>query len=211
MARGNSPWSLGTLLLGWLSLLRWWTAGILVIVVGTIGVVRLARQIHSRRQAILSEIAGSSLGLASAGIILLTCAWAAIYTAAPEIQYDALYVNAYLPQLWAQTGHIGSLAGHVQFELDGWFQLLATYGHLLDGPSVGRYLQLIGLACAACSVWWWGRRYGALGPLAAVAVAVTPHLLWQADTADDDLLIALAAFALCVAVVESLRRTRATT
>jgi hypothetical protein len=202
---GIGPWSLGTLLLGWLSLLRWWTVGILLIVVGTIGIVRLTTQIRLHRQAILGEITGSTLGLASAGLILLTCAWAAIYTAAPELQFDALYVNAYLPELWAHTGHIGSLSGHVQFELDGWFQLLATYGHMFGGPSVGRYMQLTCLLCVASAVWWWGRRHGALGPIAAVAVAVTPHLLWQAGTADDDLLLALAAFALCLAVVESLQ------
>ena len=83
--------------------------------------------------------------------------------------------------------------------------MLATYGHLLDGPSVGRYLQLIALACTAVAVWWWGRRHGALGPLAAVAVAVTPHLLWQASTADDDLLLALSALAFCFAIIQSLR------
>jgi hypothetical protein len=202
---GIAPWALGTQMLGWVSLLRWWTVGILVILFGTIGIIRLAGQIRANRQAILGELAESPLGLACAGLILLTCSWAAIYTAAPEIQFDALYAKAYLPQIWAQTGTIGSLSAHVQLNIVGWFQVLAIYGHLLDGPSVGRYMQLIGLLCAAVAFWWWGRRHGALGPLAAVAVAVTPHLFWQASTAYDDLLLALAALALCVAVVESLQ------
>lgn len=202
---GIGPLSLGTILLGRLSVLRWWSAGIFVIVVGTVGSVRLGTQIFARRHSILHEVGSSAVGLASAGLILLTCAWAAIYTAAPEIQVDALSAKAYLPQLWAETGHIGSLTAHVQLNVTGWFQVLAVYGHLLDGPAVGRYMQLLGLMFTATAFWWWGHRHGALGPLAAVAVAVTPHLFWQASTADDDLLLALCALGLCVAVVETMR------
>jgi hypothetical protein len=202
---GIAPLSLGTLLLGRLSVLRWWTAGIVVVAVGTIGLVRLLTRVLARRRSLLREIGSSPVGLASAGLILLVCAWAAIYTAAPEIQYDPLYGKAYLPQLWAQTGYIGSIPQHVQLEITGWFQVLAVYGHLLGGVAVGRYMQLLGLMFAASALWWWGRRHGQLGPLAAVAVVVTPHLFWQASTADDDLLLALAALAMCVAVVESLR------
>jgi hypothetical protein len=201
---GIGPWSLGALLLGRLSLLRWWTAGLLLVVAGLIGGVRLSRRLFASRRSILSEI-GAPAGLVSAGIIMLTCAWAAIYTAAPEIQVDALAAKAYLPQLWAQTGHIGSLATHAQLETTGWFQVLAVYGHLLGGTAVGRYLQLLGLLLTGAAFWWWGSRHGALGPLAAAAVVVTPHLFWQASTADDDLLLALCALAMCVAVVEAMR------
>jgi hypothetical protein len=202
---GIGPWSLGTLVLGRLSLLRWWTMGILVVLFGTIGCVRLGARILVHRRSIIDDVGRSSLSLVSAGLILLTCGWAAIYTAAPEVQYDALYAKSYLPELWARSGHIGSLVQHVQFEITGWFQVLATYGHLLDGPSVGRYLQLLGLICAAVTIWWWGSRYGPFGPLAAVAVVVTPHLFWQASTADDDLLLALCALAFCIAIVDSVR------
>lgn len=201
---GIAVLSLGTLLLGRLSVLRWWTGGIVVIGVGSVGCVRLLSRVYARRQSLLKEIGNSPLGLASVGIILLVCAWAAIYTAAPEIQFDALYGKAYLPELWAQTGYIGSIPQHVQLEITGWFQVLAVYGHLLGGAAVGRYMQLLGLALAAAAFWWWGRRYGQLGPLAAVAVVVTPHLFWQASTADDDLLLALGALAMCAALVESL-------
>jgi hypothetical protein len=201
---GIGPWSLGALLLGRLSFLRWWTAGLLVIMAGLIGGIRLSRRLYASRRSILSEI-GTPVGLVSAGLILLTCAWAAIYTAAPEIQVDALSAKAYLPQLWAQTGHIGSLATHAQLETTGWFQVLAVYGHLLGGAAVGRYLQLLGLLLTGAAFWWWGRRHGALGPIAAAAVVVTPHLFWQSSTADDDLLLALCALAMCVAVVEAMR------
>jgi hypothetical protein len=202
---GIGPWSLGTIALGRLSLVRWWTVGVLVVLFGVIGSIRLGVRIMAHRRSIAEEVGRSAVSLAAAGLILLSCAWAAIYTAAPELQFDALYGKAYLPELWARTGHIGSLVRHVQFEISGWFQTLATYGHLLGAPAVGRYLQLFGLMCAAATIWWWGRRHGALGPLAAVAVVVTPHLFWQTSTADDDVLLALCALALCIAVVESLR------
>jgi hypothetical protein len=202
---GIGPWSLATTALGRVSLLRWWTVGVLVVVVGAIGCVRISKRILAHRRSIASELVGSSMALASAGLILLTLGWAAIYTAAPEIEYDALYGKAYLPELWARTGHISAIVQHVQDSITGWFQVLAIFGHLLGATAVGRYLQLLGLMFAAATFWWWGRRHGAFGPLAAVAVAVTPHLFWQSSTADDDLLLALGALAFCVAVVESLR------
>lgn len=202
---GIGPWSLGIVVLGRLSLVRWWTVGILLIFIGASGVVRLCSRISVHRRTIVREVGKSSIGLASAGLVLLTLGWAAIYTAAPEVQYDALYGKAYLPELWARTGHISSILQHVQDAITGWFQILATSGHLFGATGVGRYLQLIGLICTVVGVWWWGHRHGAFGPLAAVAIAVTPHLFWQASTADDDLLLALCAFAFCVAIVESLR------
>ncbi|HEY2141442.1 MAG TPA: hypothetical protein VGG98_05225 [Solirubrobacteraceae bacterium] len=203
---GIGPLSLFTSLLGRISLLRWWTGGLVIIALGTLGTVRLLTRIYARRSVLLHEIGHSSLSLAGAGLLLVIFAWTAIYTAAPEIQFDSLYAKEYLPQLWAQTGHIGSLASHVQLEVTGWFQTLAVYGHLLGGDAVGRYMQLLGLMFTAIAVWWWGRRHGALGPLAAVAVAVTPHLFWQASTADDDLLLAACGLAMCFAVVETIRR-----
>jgi hypothetical protein len=202
---GIGPWSLGLIALGRLSLVKWWTVGVLFVLIGVIGLVRLSARVLAHRSSIANELGRSSTSLASAGLILLTCGWAAIYTAAPEIQYDALYGKAFLPELWARTGHIGSIVQHVQDAITGWFQVLATNGHLLGATGVGRYLQLLGLMFTVTAVWWWGRRQGALGPLAALAIAVTPHLFWQASTADDDLLLALCALAFCVAVVESLR------
>ncbi len=202
---GIGPWALATILLGRISLVKWWTLGILVVLFGAVGFVRLLAQVRERRAAIAREIGSSPLTLASAGLILLTTGWAAIYTAAPEIQYDALYGKASLPEQWARTGHIGSLVQHVQFEITGWFQILATLGHLFGATAVGRYLQLAGLMMAAVAIWWWGRRHGPLGPLAAVAIVVTPAIFWQASTADDDILLALCALALAIAIVESLR------
>ncbi|MCW3028963.1 MAG: hypothetical protein JWN81_2174 [Solirubrobacterales bacterium] len=202
---GIAPWSLGTLALGRLSLIKWWTLGILLVLFGAVGILRLTQRIYARRQVIVRELGKSPLNMAVAGLILFVLGWAAIYTAAPELQFDALYGKVYLPELWARSGHIGSIAQHVQFEISGWFQLLATGGHLLGAESIGRYLQLLGVGGTAAAVWWWGRRHGAFGPLAALADVVTPQIFWQASTADDDVLLALAALALCVAVIESLR------
>ncbi len=202
---GIGPWSLATTLLGRISLVKWWTLGVAVVLFGAIGFVRLLARTRHRRAAILGEVGSSAVNLASAGVIMVTAGWAAIYTAAPEIQYDALYGKASLPEQWARTGHIGSLVQHVQFEITGWFQVLATLGHLFGATAVGRYMQLIGLLVAGVAIWWWGRRYGALGPLAAVAVVVTPAVFWQASTADDDILLSLSALALMIAVVESAR------
>ena len=201
---GIVPWSLLMILLGRVGLIDWWSA-VPIAALGAIGCVRLAARVASRRRAIARELDASALTRTCAGVTLLTCGWAAIYTAAPELQYDALYGKAALPAIWARTGHIGSLVQHVQFEITGWFQVLATYGHALGATSVGRYMQLLGLLLAPAAAWWWGRRYSALGPLAAVVVVATPQLFWQASTADDDLLLALCAIALCIAIVESSR------
>jgi hypothetical protein len=202
---GIGPWSLATVALGHVSLVKWWTLGVPIVVFGTIGCWRLAARVAARRPAIATELGRSSVTIASAGLILLTLGWAAIYTAAPEIQYDALYGKVYLPELWARTGQITAIVQHVQDSVVGWFQLLAIFGHLFDATAIGRYLQLLGLMFTAATIWWWGHRHGVFGPLAAVAVIVTPHLFWQASTADDDLLLAFSAFAFCVAIVESIR------
>lgn len=202
---GIAPWSLAITILGRLTLVKWWTLGLALLAIGAIGCWRLAGRLRARREAIAVALVGSRLAATSAGLITLMCGWAAIYTAAPEIQYDALYGKAFLPEFWARTGHVASITQHVQDAITGWFQVLAIGGHLFDATAVGRYMQLIGLISMAAAVWWWGRRYGSFGPIAALAVAVTPHLFWQASTADDDLLLALAGLAFCMAIVQSLR------
>lgn len=201
---GIAPWGLAITVLGRLSLVKWWTVGLALLAIGSLGCYRLAVLLIARRRALEQALGGTRLAAASAGLITLMCSWVAIYTAAPEVQYDALYGKAFLPEFWARTGHIASIVQHVQDAITGWFQILAVSGHLFGATAVGRYMQLIGLICVACAVWWWGRRYGAFGPIAALAVALTPHLFWQASTADDDLLLALAGFAFCVAIVSSM-------
>ena len=202
---GLVPLSLYMILLGRVSLIEWWSAGVPLVAIGCVGCVRLATRLYGLRRRIAAELDASALTRTCAGLTLLTCGWAAIYTAAPELQYDALYGKAALPAIWARTGHMGSLVQHVQFEITGWFQVLATYGHVLGSESVGRYMQLLGLMLAPAAMWWWGRRHNVLGPLAAIVVVATPQLFWQASTADDDLLLALCAIALCTAIVQATR------
>ena len=75
------------------------------------------------------------------GAALLNLSWIAIRTAAPEIQFDALYGKAYLPELWARTGGISTILTHFQFSVVGWVQILATPGNLFGATAVGRYMQ----------------------------------------------------------------------
>lgn len=206
---GIGPLSLLTLLLGHLSLLKWWTIGLVVMVLGLLGLLRGGTSLWKARREIARELTVSPVAVVSAGMILLTAAVAAIYTAAPEIQFDPLYGKAYLPLLWAHTGSIGRMLTHPQLNETGWFQMLASWGDLIHADATGRYLQLIALAMLAAAIWSWARRFGTLGPLAAVVTALTPMFFWQATTADDDLLLALATFAVSVAAFELLHSQRA--
>lgn len=202
---GAGPLCLLTLLLGRLSLFKWWTMGLLVVVLGLLATADALRLLWPRRQTLFAEVTATPLAVTAAGLILLTLSVAAIYTSAPELQYDALYGKQYLPSLWAYTGTIGPLTRHIQLNIGGWFQFVASWGDLLHAPATGRYLQLLGFAAAPIAIWTWTRRFNWFGPLAAAAAAITPALFWQATTADDDLLLALAGFALAVAVYEALQ------
>ena len=200
---GIAPLCLLTLLLGRLSIFKWWDMGLLVLALGALGAVRAGRLAWQRRQALTQEILATPLSAAAAGLVLFTLAVVAVYTAAPEVEYDPLYGKAYLPLLWAHTGTIGPLTRHAQLNATGWFQLVAAWGDLFGGVAVGRYLQLFALAGAAAAAWSWGRRFNCLGPLAAAALVLTPALFWQGTTGDDDLPLAVAAFALTVAVLDA--------
>jgi hypothetical protein len=202
---GIAPLSLLTLLLGRLSIFRWWDMGLLVLGLGVMGAVRAGRLAWQRRRRVAEEVLATPLTAAGAGVVLLALAVVAIYAAAPEVEFDPLYAKAYLPLLWAHTGTIGPLTRHIQLNITGWFQVVAAWGDLFGGVATGRYLQLFALGGAAAIVWSWARRFNGLGPVAAAAVVITPAVFWQGTTADDDLLLAVAAFALTVAALEAYR------
>jgi hypothetical protein len=181
---------------GWL---RWWTVAVPVGVLGLTALPAVARAAAGvlRRQPTRLEAASAALAAGVLGV-------AAIYAAAPDVTFDALAMKAYLPTHWAHTGSIVPSKVHGQLMVSGFAQVLAVPGHLAGAPGVGRYMQWLSFAGLIASVWWIARRSG-WAPLAAAAVAVTPHLFWQATTAYDDAVLALGAVALAAAVVVLLR------
>ncbi len=198
---GFAGLGLVVLLLGRLGILAWWSAGALTIAVGALGAWSAVRAGWERRGPAWEALAGSRIGAACAGLLLLQLGWALVWLSAPEIMYDALYAKAYLPQLWAQTGSIGPLLVHPVLNVTGLMQIVAAPGHAVGAPNVGRDLQAIAWVLLVGTTWWWAGRRSAIGPLAALAVGVVPHLVWQTATADDDLMLAAGAMALAIAVL----------
>jgi hypothetical protein len=187
-------------LLGRLGLFRWWTAGLLVIALGLSAGVPAARVLAAqlgRRDRLTRP------GAAAAAIGLLLLALAAVFAAAPELMYDALYSKGWLPSEWARRGELDLFPEHPHVSVIGLGPLLAVPGHLLDAEGTGRYLQLLCAAGAVAGVWWLARR-SPWAPVAAGALAITPHLLWQAGTAYDDAILTLAAVGLAAGVVRLL-------
>jgi hypothetical protein len=203
---GTVVLGLALLLLGRIGILEWWLAGVPVLAVGALGTVRLARVLAAgSARAAWAHVSGSRLGAASASVALLLFGLAAVFAAAPEIMFDPLYAKVWLPAEWARTGEIGPLVKHPVLNTLGFGQLLAVPGHLAGAEGVGRYLQLLAVALLVTAVWW-GARGSAWAPLVAGALAITPHLFWQATTAMDDALLALAAVCMALAVIRALER-----
>ena len=194
---------LAVLAVGHLGLLRWWTLGVPILVLGAFG---LARAVAARKRP-LGELYraqfDSRLGAMAATAVVLLLAIAAVFAAAPELMYDALYGKAWMPAEWARIGTIGASELHPALNLEGLAQLIAVPGHLVGAPAIGRYLQWVAFAAVVGSVWWTLRR-SPWAPLVAGVVAVTPGLFWQATTAYDDLLLCLGALGLASAVIITL-------
>lgn len=201
---GLAVTGLGILVLGRLHALAWWSAGALTIALGVLGAVTAARAGWSRRQAAWTAVAGSPVGAACAGLLLLQLGWAIVWLSAPEIMFDPLSGKTYLPQLWAHTSSIGPLLTHPQLNVAGLAQIVAVSGHTVSAHDVGRALEALTWIVLAGTIWWAGRRSIA-GPLAALAVGIVPQVVWQATTADDDLLLSLAALALAIGVLRTAR------
>lgn len=199
-----AAWLAGTVSLGLVILaagragaLRWWTVAVPVVALGLTAVPPAARALRAvaARPPELTRA-----GAAAASVMALLLAVASVFTAAPELMYDALYAKAWVPSEWARTGSIDGMPMHPVLNNLGFAQVLAVPGHLAGAEGVGRYLQLLAAASVPAAVWWVARR-SAWAPIAALAVAVTPHLFWQATTAYDDALLVLAVVGLAAAVV----------
>ncbi len=73
---------------------------------------------------------------------------------------------------------------------------------MLHAPDVGRFIDF-GLAVVIVA-WLWhrGDRLGrAVGPLAALVVALTPEIVWQASTVYDDLFLGFLVLGAAASVV----------
>ena len=206
---GTATIGLPLLLVGRAGLLRWWTVGVVVLALGGVALLQLARTAKPLIGSTWSALTESRLAAACAALVMLPAGLAAVWTAAPELMFDALYSKAWLPAEWARTGDISSLRDHVILNLYGFAQLLAIPGHLLGADGVGRYMQWLAVGAIPASLWWFLRSRTPWAPLAAAAVAVTPMLFWEATTAYDDALLALAAIAFAQAVVVLLESPRA--
>jgi hypothetical protein len=192
-------------LLGRLHVIEWWTAGLFVVVVGVIGLVAAGRAAVRNGTAIAQAVTASPLSAAAAGLIALQLGLAMVWLSAPDIMFDALYGKAYLPALWAHTGEIGPLVRNPALNLAGLAQVIATPGHSLGSEDVGRWLQDLSWVATVATLWWWGGKRSAVGPVAALALALTPHLMWQNSTAFDDNVLMLPAVAVTIAVIRTLQ------
>ncbi|MGH2945588.1 MAG: hypothetical protein ACRDPC_04895 [Solirubrobacteraceae bacterium] len=197
------------LAVGRAGLLTWWTAGIPILAIGLLGAVRLTGALGgSGARAVWSAVSSTRLAAASAALCVLTLGLASVWTAAPELAYDALAYKAWLPAEWARTGGIAPLTLHPLLNFLGFTQIVATPGHLVGAEGVGRYIQWLALAAVAASIWW-GARRSPWAPVAAMAVVLTPQMLWQATTAYDDAVLALAGVAFALAVLRLLSEPEA--
>ncbi len=198
---GVAPVGLWELGIGRAGLLTWWLAGVPVLAVGAYGTAQLLQRCRGgRARAAIEHVTGGRVPAACAAVVLLGLGLASVWTAAPEIMFDALYGKAWLPAEWSRLGEIAPLTIHPVLNTVGFAQLLAVPGHLLGADGVGRYLQWLAVGAVVASIWH-AKWRSPWAPVAAAAIAVTPQLFWQATTAFDDGLIVLGALALALAVV----------
>jgi hypothetical protein len=190
LAAGLGILGLVVFLLGLADLIRWWTAGLLTVVVGLAGLVLLLRS--QRWRALPASVTSTRFRAGAAGILGVQLAYATVWAGAPEVQYDALQYKAWLPAYWAFTGEIdaATFTDNPRSVYLGLSQLVATPAHTVGAPGVGRYLQLALAVSFAVVLWRLGSRIGpAVGAIGALVVALAPQVLWQTTTAYDDLFL----------------------
>lgn len=190
LAAGLGLLGLLVFLLGLAGLIRWWTVGLLTVAVGLAGLVLLVRS--QRWRALPAAVTSTRFRAGAAGILGVQLAYATVWAGAPEVEYDALQYKAWLPALWSFTGEIdaATFTDNPRSVYLGLAQLVATPGHTVGAPGVGRYLQLALAALFAVVLWRLGSRIGpAVGAIGALVVALAPQVLWQATTAYDDLFL----------------------
>ena len=179
-----------------------------VLLIGIVGGTTLWRRTASPpRQAFRSAwdrlLALGPAEQAAIAIALVVIGAVSIWTAAPDVMWDPNWGKAWLPSLWADTGQIAAYPFDAQTFAGGSSLYMATVGHLVGADAIGRYLELfIGVLLAGFAWRLCRPRAGAaIAAFAGLAFLVTPHVVWQMGTADDDLLLCLLAGALVIAVL----------
>jgi hypothetical protein len=182
---------LAVFLLGLIGLIRWWTIGLATVLVGAAGLVALAR-VERRPRAAAAGLWSTRFRAAAAGILGVQGAYATIWAAAPDVQYDALQYKAWLPAYWAFTGEISgeTFTDNPRSVYLGLGGLVSTPAHTVGAPGVGQYLQLLLAALFVVVAWRLGSRVGpTIGAVGALVVGLTPHVVWQSSTAYDDIFL----------------------
>jgi hypothetical protein len=137
-----------------------------------------------------------------AAAVATVTAFAAIWAAAPEIQYDAVYAKVWLRQVWAWNGQITFPVEHPVLAMFGTGYVAPVAGHLSGAPAVGRWMQFfLALGLTWILARWTNRLLPALTAVIAVGFALTPHVIWQMSTANDDLMLTLLVVGLVIAVL----------
>ena len=127
--------------------------------------------------------------------VLLAPVWG--WLAAPDLQFDALYAKQWLPATWAAGHAITFPLNHPVLNAIGSGLFLSVPGHLIHGGDVGRYLQaLFGVVVIVTPLELVVRERSKgfsfpawLAPITVFALATSGQLIWQMQTAYDDMSI----------------------
>lgn len=189
-------------ILGRSGLLSWWAALVLI----GVPCATWPRHLKRPKRRLLTSVQAlgdTRVSFCVYVVLAVLAGWEAVWSSAPEIQYDALSAKAWLPQHWAHLGRITTMAQHPQTVLTGSAEILAYPADLLHAFSAGRYLQYGIVLVMAASLWRWGARWNVMaGPIGAFIAGTTPMLIWQASTAYDDAFLAMWALALAIGAYE---------
>jgi len=201
LALGYSAVAIAVFLVGMAGLLRWWTVGIGTLVVAVAAAVVAARRLRANWPPAVQLGRVEALLLSFVG---LCAAYAAIWTSAPEVQYDAVYAHTWISEGWATAGRIRFSTIHPVVNMFGSGYVFPIPTHLLGAHESERWLQY-GLALViALGIWRLARPYGStFAALAAVAFLITPHVVWQMSTAYDDLALTLLVAGLAAAILRA--------
>jgi hypothetical protein len=187
--------------IGAVGAIRWWNVGLAVLAGGIVSSVIFVRRNWGSDHLAVS---GSRLRSFCLSIIGLTASYGAIWAAAPDIQYDAVYGHVWQASAWAFDGRIGFSLTHPTANMFGSSYIVSVPAALLGAHDAGRWVQYFLALALAVMIWRLCDTGKSLyAPLAAVVFIITPHVLWQMSTANDDLALVLLVLGLAVAMLRA--------